>query len=155
MTRIVRGERISRQAILTAGCSAILFDASRQKILLTRRTDNGLWCLPGGRMEPGESAAEACEREVWEETGLQVRAARLIGVYSDPNMLIEYADGNRCQILALSFEAEIMGGELGLSDETTEAGYFTLDEIESMELMEHHRQRIVDALSSQPAAFIR
>jgi ADP-ribose pyrophosphatase YjhB (NUDIX family) len=43
------------------GCSAAIFD-ERGRILLTRRADNGQWCLPGGRMESGESAAEACER---------------------------------------------------------------------------------------------
>jgi ADP-ribose pyrophosphatase YjhB (NUDIX family) len=98
-------------------------------------------------MEAGESAAEACIREVEEETGLQVRIRRLLGVYSSPHMLLTYADGNQYQIVALSFEAEIEGGTLTLSDETTDAGYFTPVEIEEMDVMEHHRQRIADALS--------
>jgi hypothetical protein len=42
-----------------------------------------------------------------------------------------------------------------LSNETTEYGYFTPDEIERMDLMEHHRQRIADALAEQVAAFVR
>ena len=82
--------------------------------------------MPGGHMEPGESATEACAREVWEETGLKVRIGRLIGVYTNPHRIVEYADGNRYQIVALSFEAEPIGGELGISDETTECGYFSL-----------------------------
>jgi hypothetical protein len=44
---------------------------------------------------------------------------------------------------------------LGLSNETTEYGYFTPDEIKSMDLMEHHRERITDALAGQAAAFVR
>ena len=137
------------------GCSAIIWDSTRSKILLTRRTDNGRWCLPGGHAEPGESVAEACVREIWEETGLRVHVGRLIGVYSSPDFLLEYADGRRHQIVALNFEVQVIGSELGLSNETTEYGYFTPDEIERMDLMEHHRQRIADALANQVAAFVR
>lgn len=106
-------------------------------------------------MEPGESAAEACAREVWEETGLRVRVGKLIGVYSSPHRLLEYADGNRYQIVGLCFEAAPIGGTLSLSDETTEAGYFTPDEIAAMDVMEPHPQRIADALEARPAAFVR
>jgi hypothetical protein len=69
--------------------------------------------------------------------------------------LIEYNDGNRAHIVGLCFEAEITGGELGLSDETTEFGYFAPAEIEHMDVMEHHRERIADALVGQAAAFIK
>jgi ADP-ribose pyrophosphatase YjhB (NUDIX family) len=155
MTKIVEGERIGRQATLLVGCSAIIFDTLREKILLTRRADNGRWCLPGGHMEAGESAAEACVREVWEETGLRVRAARLIGVYTNPHRLLEYADGNRYHLVSLSFEVEVTGGELRLSDETTAFGYFTPREIEEIDLMSHHRERIADALVGKAEAFVR
>ena len=64
MTKIVYGERIGKQARLAIGCSAIIWDATKQRLLLTRRADNGQWCLPSGRMEPGESIAETCAREV-------------------------------------------------------------------------------------------
>jgi 8-oxo-dGTP pyrophosphatase MutT (NUDIX family) len=154
MAKIVQGDRIGLTAPLSIGCSALIFDAAREKILLTRRQDNGRWCLPGGRVEPGESVAEACIRETLEETGLEVRVKRLIGVYSSPHMLLEYADGNRYQLIAHSFEAEIIGGTLGLSNETTEAGYFSPEEITTIDLMEHHRPRIQDALAEQTPAFI-
>ena len=155
MTKIVYGERIGKQARLAIGCSAIIWDATKQRILLTRRADNGQWCLPSGRMEPGESIAETCAREVWEETGLRVRVTRLLGVYTSPDLIVEYPDGNKFQIVGFSFEAQVMGGELGLSDETTDYGYFTPDQIESMDLMEHHRERIADALAGQTTAFVR
>jgi ADP-ribose pyrophosphatase YjhB (NUDIX family) len=155
MADLMYGERIGAQAKLTVGCSAIIFDPVRAKLLLQRRRDNGRWCLPGGQMEPGESAEEACVREVEEEMGLQVRVARLIGVYTTPHRNIAFADGNRYQLVALSFEAEVIGGELRVSDETTEFGYFSPAEIESLDLMEHHRERIRDALAGQAAAFVR
>lgn len=155
MAQLLYGERIGKTAQLTPGCSAIIFDKTREKILLTRRTDNGRWCLPGGAMEAGESAAETCAREVYEETGLQVEVERLIGVYTTPHRVTEYADGNRRQLVAFSFEARVIGGTLGLSDETTEVGYFSLAEIETMDVMEHHIERIQDALANQAAAFVR
>ena len=72
-TKVLYGNRISAQGELRLGCSAILFEENRESVLLTRRTDNGQWCLPGGMINPGESVAEGCEREVFEETGLYVQ----------------------------------------------------------------------------------
>ena len=106
-------------------------------------------------MDPGESAAEACAREVLEETGLVVRVGKLVGVYSTPDLMIEYADGNKIQGVTLNFDVEPIGGQLGLSGETTEVGYFTIDEINNLDVMEHHHQRIHDALACSQAAFVR
>jgi len=154
MTQILYGDRLSKQGKILLGSSAVIFDESGSKVLLTRRMDNGLWCLPGGAMESGESVAEACEREVFEETGLGVRVTRLVGVYSDPDQLIIYPDGNKVQIVALSFEAEIVSGELGLSNETTKAGFFTVTEMAAMQMLGNHQKRVEDALLNLPQAFI-
>ena len=154
MTQILYGERIAKQGKIRLGCSAAIFDEQR-RVLLTKRRDNGQWCLPGGGMDSGESVAEACEREVLEETGLSVRVKRFVGVYSHPDQLVIYSDGAKFQIIALHFEAEIIGGELGLSDETSDCGYFTLDEIENMDIMGRHKERILDTLANQREAFIR
>jgi ADP-ribose pyrophosphatase YjhB (NUDIX family) len=152
---IVQGERIGRSAAVFVGCSATLFDADRLKILLTRRADNGRWCLPGGHFEPGEDVAEACIREMHEETGLEVRVVRLVGVYSSPDFVLDYGERGRFQVVALSFEVETVGGELGLSDETTEVGYFTAEDIADLDLLEHHRTRIADAFADGHATHIR
>lgn len=147
MAKYVYGDRIGKTAKLSVGSSAIIFDETGQKILLTRRTDNNRWCLPGGRMDPGESIEETCVREVWEETGLHVKVTRLLGIYTSPHFIVTYADGNRWQVFATSFLAEVTGGTLGLSDETTEAGYFSIEEIEQMDVMESHVVRIKDCLA--------
>jgi ADP-ribose pyrophosphatase YjhB (NUDIX family) len=155
MTRLIVGERIGGQGEIRFGCSAAIFASDRQKILLTRRADNGTWCLPSGGMEPGESISETCQREVREETGLNVRVTRLIGVYSSPDRLVVYPDGNHFQLVGISFESEIEGGELVTSDETTDFGYFTLEEAKALEVMEHHRERIRDAFKDSREPFIR
>ena len=155
MTQVLYGEGLGKQGKLRVGCSATIFDVGGEKVLLTRRTDNGLWCLPGGGMEAGESAAEACEREVLEETGLKVRVKRLVGVYSHPDQLLVYPDGNKVHIVALHFEADVISGELGLSNETTDFGYFTLQEIEGLEMFGRHKERVIDSLEKYPEALIK
>ncbi len=149
MAEILHGDRIGRTGSLKVGCAAVVVRDG--DVLLTRRTDNGLWCLPGGAMDPGESAAEAMIREVREETGLEVEAARLVGVYSSPDRVTRYRDGNTHQFVALCFAATIVGGELGLSDETTATAWVRPDELDGYDIMENHRERIDDCLAGRVA----
>lgn len=134
------------------GANAIIFDEAG-KILLTRRADNGQWCLPGGHTDLGETLAETAIRETLEETGLHVEVKRLIGVYSAP-----YPNGfilnDTNQVVVASFLCRVIGGELCLSDETTDIGYFSTDQLPEP-MLSIHRQRIADALSGQEAAFFR
>jgi ADP-ribose pyrophosphatase YjhB (NUDIX family) len=58
------------------------------RLLLVRRGHEpglGLWSVPGGRVEPGESRAEACAREVLEETGLRVLPGAVVGTVERPS----------------------------------------------------------------------
>jgi ADP-ribose pyrophosphatase YjhB (NUDIX family) len=85
------------------------------RVLLTRREDADMWCLPGGAVDDGESIARAAEREVREETGLIVRVTRLVGLYSRP------AWNNHSVV----FAAELVGGELRPDPaEVVAAGFF-------------------------------
>ena len=74
---------------------AVIVRDDRGQLLLEKRSNCGLWGLPGGRSEPGESVKDAAIREVREETGLLVEITRLIGVYSDADQgrIIAYPDG--------------------------------------------------------------
>jgi 8-oxo-dGTP pyrophosphatase MutT (NUDIX family) len=154
MTQILYGDRLGKQGKIRLGCSAAIFD-QQGRVLLTKRKDNGQWCLPSGGMDSGESMAEACIREVWEETGLKVCVKRLVGVYSHSDQLVIYADGNKAQIVALHFEVEIIGGALGLSNETTDFGHFTLDEIEKLEMLGRHKERILDTIENHRETLIK
>lgn len=154
-TKVVHGDRISREGTLRIGTDAVVLDETRQMVLLTRRSDNGQWCLPGGRVDPGESVSEACLRELYEETGLQGRVVRLTGVYSDPDLLIVYPDGEKAFVIVLCFEVEKISGSLKLSPETTEARYFPVTEAVQMDLFHEHARHIQDALAGRPQTFIR
>ena len=154
-TKVVYGDRISKEGKLRLGCSAVLFGNDRLTVLLTRRTDNGQWCLPGGMIEPGESVSEGCEREVFEETGLRIRVVRLTCVYSNPNRLTIYPDGNKAHVIVLTFEVKQVGGELGLSDETTDAQFFPVAEVEQMDLFHGHAEHIRDTLAGNDGALIK
>jgi 8-oxo-dGTP pyrophosphatase MutT (NUDIX family) len=155
MAKVLHGERIGAKGRIRLGCSAVIFDESREKVLLTKRADNGLWCLPSGKVEPGENVEETIIREVQEETRLRVRVLRLIGVYSDPNSLIVYNDDTAVQIVALSFETEIIEGKPGLSDETSDWGYYSLKEIDNLDMLLNHHVRVQDAFEEQVTAFIK
>lgn len=154
MTQILYGERIGKEGKIRLGCSAIIFDDDG-RFLLTRRADNGQWCLPDGGLEPGESVEEACAREVLEETSLYVKIKRLIGVYSNRDQLVIYPDGAKFQIIALHFEAESMSGALGVSAETTAFGYYSLEEIKDMDIIHSHRERIMDSLDDENRTIVR
>jgi ADP-ribose pyrophosphatase YjhB (NUDIX family) len=68
------------------GAEAAIFDDGG-RILLVRRSDDGLWCLPCGWVEPNESPEEAAVREAREETGLEIQARQLVGVFTrKPNV---------------------------------------------------------------------
>lgn len=120
------------------GVNVAIFNDKR--ILLTKREDFEVWCLPGGHVEPGESLAQAAVRETFEETGLQVRLTGLVGVYSRPG----WYDGTYHVCL---FVGEIVGGGLILqSAEVIDARYFALAELPA-EMLLGHRQRVLDAFA--------
>jgi 8-oxo-dGTP pyrophosphatase MutT (NUDIX family) len=96
------------------------------RLLLEKRRDCGLWGLAGGRIEPGESVAEAAVREVREETGFSVRITRLIGVYSEPaERIVTYPDnGDVVQLVDVILEARIVDGHMVCSSESEEVRFF-------------------------------
>jgi ADP-ribose pyrophosphatase YjhB (NUDIX family) len=143
-----------RAAEIRPGVAAMIRNGQGQ-ILLQRRSDNGLWGLPGGSVEIGESVRQAIAREVEEETGLGVEVERLIGVYSDPEVqIVRYPDGNVVHYVSTLFACRILGGSLRTCAETLELRYFDPGALPA-DLVPMHRVRIADALANQAEAFIR
>jgi ADP-ribose pyrophosphatase YjhB (NUDIX family) len=138
---------------LIPAASAIVVDEAG-RILLIRRSDNALWSIPGGAMEVGERIADTAVREVKEETGLQVVPEALVGIYSNPGHVVEYADGEVRQQFSICFACRLVGGELATSDESTEVGFFAPAEIEGMRMHESIRLRIRNYLEHRPQPVI-
>jgi len=108
------------------------------KVLLIRRADNGLWALPGGACDTGETPAEAAAREVWEESGYQVEITRLLGVF-DSRLIGTRSSRHLYQLL---FAAVPVAGTAKTSSETTEVGWFSWDSVPWNELSPGHHQRL-------------
>ena len=106
-------------------------------------------------MEPGESDDETCLREALEETGLQVKVTRLVGIYTNPDEIVEYQDGNRFQAIDLAFEAGVTGGESQLSDETTKYGYLSVKSLGDIDFMEDNLEMIQGAVKQLPEAILK
>jgi 8-oxo-dGTP pyrophosphatase MutT (NUDIX family) len=125
------------------------------RVLLQQRSDNGFWNLPGGGLELGESVAEACVREVREETGLIVEIVRLIGVYSAPKITtMSYPDGRVIQYITSLFECRMTGGKLEVDAESLALEWFDPQKLPKP-FSPNHIPRLQDALAGQTAAFWR
>ena len=126
------------------------------KILMQRRSDMDFWSMPGGNVEIGESVEQGVVREVFEETGLEVRVERLIGIYSGPESypFMSYPDGFTVHYITHLFTCDYVAGALRISDESTDIDYFAADNLPKNTLLSH-RIRIEDALTGLVSPFIR
>lgn len=140
---------------LKAGVAVIILNEENQ-VLLQKRADVGLWGIPSGHIEIGETVSEAAMREVKEETNLEIRIKKLIGVYSDPNsQVFTYPNGNVVHFITTCFLAEITGGELKCnSDESLEIKFFGQQNL-PQDLLKMHPRWLKDALAKREMAFIR
>lgn len=140
---------------LKAGVAVIILNEESQ-VLLQKRADVGLWGIPSGHIEIGETVSEATIREVKEETNLDIRIKKLIGVYSDPNsQVFEYPNGKVVHFITTCFLAEIIGGKLKCnSSESLEIKFFNYQNLPH-NLLKMHPQWLDDALDKRETAFIR
>ena len=95
-------QSIGSSLIHLPGVRALLFN-NQEEILLQKRTDMALWSLPAGAVEIGESVLEALQREVTEETALQVITAEPMALYSGPNQRFRYPNGDEVQGFSVAF----------------------------------------------------
>lgn len=124
-------------------------------LLLVHKTDNNLWALPGGGVDPGESVTDAVVREVKEETGIDVEVTTLVGVYTNPHHVMAYDDGEVRQQFSLCFRTRLLGGQLATSSETSEVLFVPADQLDALNIHPSMRLRIEHGLDAgQPGPFI-
>jgi 8-oxo-dGTP pyrophosphatase MutT (NUDIX family) len=136
---------------LVPAVSAVVAD-DEGRILLHRRSDNAKWSIPGGRIELGESVADAAVREVREETGIEVDPVSLVGVYSDPRSVVAYDDGEVRQQFSICLACQRVGGSVSAnSDESLEVRFVAPEGITELEVSPAIQLRIDDYLAGGPA----
>jgi ADP-ribose pyrophosphatase YjhB (NUDIX family) len=99
------------------------------KILLVQERVDQLWCMPGGWADVGDLPSAMVVREVMEESGLNVRPRKVIGVY-DANRT-----GARLEFyhaFKIVFLCDILDGEPRPSDETVDARFFPFEELPTL-----------------------
>jgi ADP-ribose pyrophosphatase len=110
---------------------AVVFHENR--VLLVRRgqaPSNGQWAIPGGRVELGETLAQAAEREIREETGILIAAGEPVYVFD----MVERDPAKKVRIhyVIVDLAARYLGGELRAGDDAAEARWVSADEIKSL-----------------------
>jgi ADP-ribose pyrophosphatase YjhB (NUDIX family) len=125
------------------------------KILLVQERVDGRWCLPGGWADVGELPSDMVAREVWEESGFEVVARKVVGVY-DANR-----DGKPIEFYhayKIVFLCEISGGQARPSNETTAVGFFAFDDLPPLSSNRTNQRHLAEVLAhlrdpGRPAAF--
>ena len=117
------------------GCDGIVIEGGR--VLLQQREDFRTWGVPGGGLEPGEYLLEGVQREVREETGLEVEARELLAVHRRRWIGRD--------ILVFSFRCRPVAGELRTSTETVDVRYFPTGALPEP-MLAFQRERLLQVL---------
>lgn len=116
---------------------AIIFDRDQTHILLVKRHDVPIWVLPGGGIEPQETAEQAVRREVLEETGYEITIVRKCAEYSPVNRLAAFTSVFICRV---------QSGSPTLSAETRAIAFHPLTQLPPL-FFPLHAQWIEEAMS--------
>ena len=135
--------KVGTDRIFNPGVRAIILN-SQGEVLLQRRTDTGNWSLPAGGVEIGETALEALQREVFEETNLNVLHAEPMALYSGLEQQFEYPNGDQIQGFAVAFIIHQWNGSPRADgEEGVEVSFWPLKKLpESLE--KRHRDTLQD-----------
>ncbi len=121
-------KHVGHAPIILPGVMAVIRDEAG-RVLAARRVDDGIFDIPGGYCDLGETTTAAVIREVREETGLEVQPERIIGVYSE-DMITKYPNGDVVHGVGVAFECRVVGGALRADhDEITEIRFMTVEEL--------------------------
>lgn len=123
------------------------------QILMIHRADSRKDSIPGGGMEVGETPARAAVREVKEETGIDITVTGLVGVFSNPQHVIAYDDGEVRQEFSICFTAEPVGGELRTSTESKAVGWIEPESLVNLNIHPSIRLRIERGLEGHPEPY--
>ena len=103
------------------------------KVLLVKRAaapSRGLWAIPGGSLELGETLQSGAEREILEETGIRIKAGAPVYAFD----FLEYDKKNELQyhFVIVDMEAEYVAGEVQAADDALDAGWVSPEDLPGM-----------------------
>ncbi|HFK1456719.1 TPA: NUDIX hydrolase [Bacillus cereus] len=118
----------SRPLNLT-GVAVAVFNEQGQILLQQRR--NGIWGVPGGFVELGESTEEAGRREVLEETGIEIGTLQLISVFSGKEFFVKLPNGDEFYPITIAYLCKDIKGGLLKADgiESLSVQFFDFDKL--------------------------
>lgn len=112
--------KLGHDPALSVGLTAII-ENEKGEILLEKRSDNGLYCLPGGSIDYEEKVQDGMSREVEEETGLKIKDWSLFMVTSGPKNTLKYPNGDITNYVDLVFYAKIDSAKQAIAPEDQES----------------------------------
>ena len=119
---------------------------NNDKILMLKRMDNSKWTLPGGTMEIDESLVDCVIREIKEETGLKVSITDVIGTYTDPDIRIEYSDGEVRREFTIVYYGKAEEQNVIIDNESSAYEWIPINKVEEYPMAESQMRRIKDIL---------
>ncbi len=130
------------------GVGALIFEGDR--ILLVQRGKEplaGYWSLPGGGVETGERLEDAIAREVFEETGLTIRADSLATVFE--RVMRDESGNCEYHYVLIDFYCTIIGGKPRPGDDSNDVRWFEISELEGLDLTSGTREVITGCCSAR------
>jgi ADP-ribose pyrophosphatase YjhB (NUDIX family) len=115
-----------RPLILVGAVTIIINDEKRILLQKRKATSFGMWGLPGGLMELGESAEDTARREVLEETGLTIGKLNLVDVFSGPGNFLKVQNGDEFYSVTVGYCTNEVNGDLVI-DESESLGFSFFD----------------------------
>lgn len=134
---------VGHRPLILVGALVIVVNENKEILLQQRTSPYGIWGIPGGLMELGESVEETGRRELFEETGIIIGKMNLIDVFSGSEYFVKCVNGDEFYSVTTAYYSdEIINGKLiNNEEEALELKYFEIDKI-PREMVKSHRKII-------------
>ena len=138
---------IGSKRMISVGLCCLLIN-EKNEILLEKRSDNSLYCLPGGSIDFDETVIEGVKREVKEETGISLDKVELMMILSGNKEQFKYPNGDVTDYVDLIFYSNVNSKEINLNnkhdDESLSIKFYSINELPSEDEFLRGTDRIIE-----------